>query len=158
MSTGFKISLSISKKSDGSQLFYKIDGERFKENKTLKLHVDTVYKVTLEVLPANLKISSVSLSGINVDGTSTKTDSQSSFTGTWSSGMVQKTSKKVRTFLPLYVQFDDGSTIQTSLQCKLYALKDKTHVVWGTPLKCIELKCNRREEVNTVSIDEVIFM
>ena len=56
MSTGFKISLSISKMSDGSQLVYKIDGERFKENKTLKLHVDTVYKVTLEVMPANLEI------------------------------------------------------------------------------------------------------
>ena len=56
MSSGFKISLSISKKSDGSQLFYKIDGERFKENKTIKLHVDTVYKVTLEVHPANLEI------------------------------------------------------------------------------------------------------
>lgn len=157
MSAGFKVSLSISKKSDGSQLFYKIDGERFKENKTIKLHVDTVYKVTIEVRPA-VEISNVSLSGINVDGTSTKTDSQSSFSGTWSSGMVQKTSKKVRTFLPLHVQFEDGSTIQTSLQCKLYALKDKTHVVWGTPLKCIELKCNRREELNTVSIDEVTFM
>jgi hypothetical protein len=52
MSAGFKVSLSISKKSDGSQLFYKIDGERFKENKTIKLHVDTVYKVTIEVRPA----------------------------------------------------------------------------------------------------------
>lgn len=83
---------------------------------------------------------------------------QSSFSGTWSSGMVKKTSKKVRTFLPLHVQFEDGSTIQISLQCKLYALKDKTHIVWGTPLKCIELKCNRREELNTVSIDEVTFI
>jgi hypothetical protein len=72
--------------------------------------------------------------------------------------MVQKTAKKVRTFLPLRVQFNDGSTIQTSLQCKLYALKDKTHVVWGTPLKSIELKCSQREELNTVSIDQVTFL
>jgi hypothetical protein len=56
MSTGFKVSLSISKKSDGSQLYYKVDGERFKENKTIKLHVDTVYKVTLDVRPASMGI------------------------------------------------------------------------------------------------------
>ncbi|XP_028398609.1 CB1 cannabinoid receptor-interacting protein 1-like [Dendronephthya gigantea] len=157
MSDAFKVSLSISKKSDGSQLFYKIDGERFKENKTIKLHVDTVYKVTIDVRPP-LDISTVSLSGINVDGTATKTDSQSSFSGTWSSGMVQKTSNKVRTFLPLHVQFGDGSSIQISLQSKLYNLKDKTHVVWGTPLKCIELKCSRRDGINSVSIDDVNFM
>lgn len=102
--------------------------------------------------------STVSLSGINVDGTATRTDSQSSFSGTWSSGMVQKTAAKVRTFLPLHIQFEDGSSIQTSLQSKLYALKDKTHVVWGTPLKCIELKCSRRDGINTVSIDDVNFM
>ena len=52
MSARFKVSISITKKSDGSQLFYKVDGGRFKENKTLKLHVDTVYKVTVEVRPA----------------------------------------------------------------------------------------------------------
>ena len=52
MSARLKVSLSLSKKSDGSQLFYKIDGERFKENKTIKLHVDTVYKVTVDVEPA----------------------------------------------------------------------------------------------------------
>ena len=93
-----------------------------------------------------------------MDGAPTITDAQSSYSGTWSSGMVQKTTNKVRTFLPLYVQFEDGGTVQTSLQCKLYALKDKTHVVWGTPLKSIELKCSRQEHLSSVLINEVVFM
>lgn len=102
--------------------------------------------------------SSVSICSIKVDGSFTKKDaSLSTYAGTWSSGMVQKTSRKVRNFLPVSVVFEDGATIETSLQCKLYPLKDQTHVIWGTCLKSVDLKCSRRQDQNLISVDEVIF-
>ena len=51
MSTSFKILISISKNDDGSQLFFKMDGERFKYPKTVKFNAETVYKITIRVQP-----------------------------------------------------------------------------------------------------------
>ena len=47
----FKILAYITKKDDSSPVFFKADGERFKDTRTLKLQIDTVYKVVLEIRP-----------------------------------------------------------------------------------------------------------
>ena len=47
----FKVSLRMVKERDNSDVFFKVDGERFKENKTLKFHIDCSYKLTLEFRP-----------------------------------------------------------------------------------------------------------
>ena len=47
----FKIAVHITKEEDSSPVFFKVDGERFKETRTLKLQIDTTYKVVLEIRP-----------------------------------------------------------------------------------------------------------
>ena len=47
----FKVDINITKLDDSSPVFYKIDGERFKETHTLKLQIETTYRVSLEFRP-----------------------------------------------------------------------------------------------------------
>ena len=48
----FKLDVNITKLEDSSPVFFKVDGERFKEVQTLKLQVDTKYRLSFEFLPA----------------------------------------------------------------------------------------------------------
>lgn len=105
----------------------------------------------------HLICSNVSLSGVNVDGQSTKEESSSSFSGVWSSGNIQKTKNNARTVIPLKIQFENGSSVQMSLQCKFYPLNENAHNVWGTPLKNIEVKCSHKKELNSTTVDEINF-
>ena len=48
----FKLDVNITKSEDSSPVFFKVDGERFKEVQTLKLQVDTNYRLSFEFRPA----------------------------------------------------------------------------------------------------------
>ena len=48
----FKLDVNITKLEDSSPVFFKIDGERFKETQTLKLQVDTTYRLSFEFRPS----------------------------------------------------------------------------------------------------------
>lgn len=48
----FKLDINITRLKDSSPVFFKIDGERFKETQTLKLQVDTTYRISFEFRPS----------------------------------------------------------------------------------------------------------
>ena len=48
----FKLDINITRLEDSSPVFFKIDGERFKETQTLKLQVDTTYRMSFEFRPS----------------------------------------------------------------------------------------------------------
>ena len=50
--SAFKLDVNITKLEDSSPVFFKVDGERFKETQTLKLQVDTTYRVSFEFRPS----------------------------------------------------------------------------------------------------------
>lgn len=50
--SAFKVDINITKSEDSSPVFFKVDGERFKEVQTLKLQVDSSYKLSFEFRPS----------------------------------------------------------------------------------------------------------
>ena len=48
----FKLDVNITKLDDSSPVFFKVDGERFKEIQTLKLQVDSTYRLSFEFRPS----------------------------------------------------------------------------------------------------------
>ena len=50
--SAFTMDIHITRLEDSSPVFFKIDGERFKETQTLKLQVDTSYKLSFEFRPS----------------------------------------------------------------------------------------------------------
>ena len=47
----FKASIAITKAEDDSPVFFKVDGERFEDSRTLKLTINTNYKLAFEFQP-----------------------------------------------------------------------------------------------------------
>jgi len=47
----FKVYLTMTRADDSSPVFFKNDGERFKDSRTVKLLVDVSYKVVVEFRP-----------------------------------------------------------------------------------------------------------
>lgn len=48
----FKVYLTLTQADDSSPVFFKNDGERFKDSRTVKLLTDASYKVVVEFRPS----------------------------------------------------------------------------------------------------------
>ncbi|XP_071542523.1 CB1 cannabinoid receptor-interacting protein 1-like [Panulirus ornatus] len=75
--TNFKVTMSIKKESDGVPVFYKVDGQRFKKEKTVKLMVDTPYRVDFSFKPTQTMTRAV-ICGEEVEATERVYDSTAS--------------------------------------------------------------------------------
>ncbi|KAK8738227.1 hypothetical protein OTU49_004117, partial [Cherax quadricarinatus] len=75
--TSFKLTMSIKKESDGIPVFFKVDGNRFKKERTVKLMVDTHYRVDFSFKPTQTLIRAV-IQEEEVDATERVYDSTAS--------------------------------------------------------------------------------
>lgn len=57
----------------------------------------------------------------------------------------------------IFVKFQDGKEMNARVQCKMYSLKEKDHVKWGTCLKNLQIDCKVRDGQNVVDVKQVLF-
>ena len=50
----FKVTLSMKKEPHGGPVYCKMDGQRFKQAKTVKLHTDTTYRIDVSFKPPRM--------------------------------------------------------------------------------------------------------
>ncbi|XP_020618439.1 CB1 cannabinoid receptor-interacting protein 1-like [Orbicella faveolata] len=155
--SAFKLDVNITKSDDSSPVFFKIDGERFKETQTLKLQVDTTYRISFEFRPSK-EVSEISIAGGNVEHELKRSDERSShYECNWSTSGMSESKKKDRLYLVIFVKFQDGKELNARVQCKMYSLKDKNHVMWGSCLKSLQIDCRVRDGQSHVDIQQVLF-
>ncbi|XP_074662383.1 CB1 cannabinoid receptor-interacting protein 1-like [Tubulanus polymorphus] len=158
----FKLSLKLKRchGNDEQQVFYKIDGQRFKNERTLKLSSSTEYEIELTIKPRH-EISSMAIQGTDVSLTKVLTRNnddvadivdKNAYTGSWNTiGMPPKKDGE-RYQMPVTIQIPEIGEFVTHLQCKLYRESDTEHVTWGQPLHWIEFDCQKLSDRSFIDI------
>lgn len=150
--TNFKLTMSIKKESDGVPVFFKVDGNRFKKERTVKLMVDTRYRVDFSFKPTQTMTGAI-ICGEEVDSTERVYDSTASaYSSRLHTEGALPSPKGHRDDLPFVVLLKGGLVMQMSLQVKFYKYGDSQHCDWGSTFHCIEYDCETHTDAGIVAI------
>ena len=105
-----------------------------------------------------MSCSEISVAGGDVKPELKKKDKQSShYECIWSTQNMSESKKNNRFYLLVSVKFQDGKQLNAQVQCKMYSLKDKNHVMWGTCLKNWHMDCKTKDGQRFVDIQQILF-
>lgn len=150
--TNFKLTMSIKKESDGVPVFFKVDGNRFKKERTVKLMVDTRYRVDFSFKPTQTMTGAI-ICGEEVETTERVYDSTASaYSSRLHTEGALPSPKGHRDDLPFVVLMKGGLVMQMSLQVKFYKSGDSQHCDWGSTFHCIEYDCETHTDAGIVAI------
>ncbi|GAB6021323.1 CB1 cannabinoid receptor-interacting protein 1 [Chamberlinius hualienensis] len=156
----FKCVMALSKEPEGHPVYFKVDGQRFRNNRTIKLHTGSAYKFNFTFKPSQV-LETVNIHGSNLpvslNESSTGEGITSSYTSVWSTENIPLTKKGQRDNVPLILKIKDKGTLKTSMQAKFYKIDDKHHCEWGNHFTNIEFECNANEHRNHVDIAKETF-
>lgn len=75
----------------------------------------------------------------------------------WSTNGMSQSKNKDRLYLLIFVKLKDNRQLNAKVQCKMYSLKDKNHIMWGTCLKNLQLDCKLVDGQSHVDVQKVLF-
>ncbi|XP_060559197.1 uncharacterized protein LOC132719444 isoform X2 [Ruditapes philippinarum] len=155
MTTEFKVKLRLVEKKSGEVVSYKQDGERFGQAVTVKLTTDTEYEISVSTRPAiiieRLMINGESQTLLDHIAGGNRDDSDSKTYIIHYSTIGYDVSKGgSRKNIPFTLE--DGKTMKTSLQCKLYRTGEKSHSHWGQTLSAIDIDCKAEEGRSYITV------
>uniref|UniRef100_A0A0N5A9U6 CB1 cannabinoid receptor-interacting protein 1 n=1 Tax=Syphacia muris TaxID=451379 RepID=A0A0N5A9U6_9BILA len=156
--TGFEIVFSIREAESDKGVVFKSDGKRFAtSSRTLKISLDTMYKLTFVCTPYK-KLDSLNILGKGLVLTEEgKEERFSTYTTKWdTTGILTKaTARAEREEVPLALNGEFGS-LKKIMQVKFYKNGDK-HVETGTEFESLLWKCdlNPEDKTEVVVVDEL---
>ncbi|XP_012559108.1 CB1 cannabinoid receptor-interacting protein 1 [Hydra vulgaris] len=127
----------------GSEVYFKQDGQRFHENQTLKLAIESQYKVNVEVKPP-LELTFLQFGGEEPEikrVSKNDDDEKSVYQFEWSTLGMEATARTQRVEMPCFIRFKDYKELNFKLQTKFYPTKEVKHITWGQKLHTITLEC-----------------
>lgn len=151
------MTMVIRKLPDDEQVFFKVDGQRFKNMRTVKLHLNTTYRFEIVFAPPQtLESFSVHGSVLPMEE-KTRDRNQSTYVTHWKTDAIPVTKKGEREQVPIIMKVTDKGTLRTSLQAKMYKADDTHHCEWGNTFSWIEYECNANEHRNHVDVAKETF-
>ncbi|XP_067136480.1 CB1 cannabinoid receptor-interacting protein 1-like [Centruroides vittatus] len=149
---------NVSIKTEGNEsVYYKVDGQRFGADCTLKLVVDTNYVFIFDFQPA-VYVSSCSIMGSTVTAVETSRECNSvSYSVNWSTASVSATKRGQRDTLMITINIKDQGILTMKPQVKFYKSTDNQHYTWGKALTRIDYECHYKDGSSFIEIDKEIY-
>ena len=102
--------------------------------------------------------SEISMAGVNLEHTLKMSDERSSqYECLWSTNGMNESKSNDRFYSVLYIKFTNEKQLNARIQCKMYSLKDKNHVTWGSCLKNLHIDCKMKDGQNYIDVQQVLF-
>jgi len=136
-----KVALKITKKKDGTPVFYKQDGERFTNQETLKMQTATDYVVKLEITPS-IELLTLKFAGVEYPFdalNNAESDAKAVYQLTWSTHGIDPTLSRHRADVPCAIKCKGYKELDFKLQIKFYTTEDSKHAVWGQKLSSLNV-------------------
>ena len=106
----------------------------------------------------NFSCSEISMAGVNLEHTLKMSDERSSqYECLWSTNGMNESKSKDRFYSVLFIKFTNNKQLNVRVQCKMYPLKDKNHVTWGTCLKNLHIDCKMKDGQSYIDVQQVLF-
>uniref|UniRef100_T1JGP9 CB1 cannabinoid receptor-interacting protein 1 n=1 Tax=Strigamia maritima TaxID=126957 RepID=T1JGP9_STRMM len=153
----FKLTLELKREKHDGPAYFKVDGNRFKNPRTIKLHSDSAYAFCITSRPPQI-LESLSIHGTSLDVEEKSRDhSECVYSAVWSTAGILPTRKGEREQVPIIIKISEKGTLKACFQAKMYKAEDEQHCAWGSSLHSIEWECNANEHRNHVDVAKETF-
>jgi len=154
------MTLSVHKACNDKPIFCKVDGQRFNQQRTIKLAADCDYRLQVNFRPAK-KLLAISLMGqqlpmIDISDQTQESES-SAFSAKFNSNHISPTKKGSRDNIPLTLLMEGDYELSTNLQGKWYKPTSTQHCDWGTIVHNIEYECTVDKQEHSINITKCTF-
>ncbi|XP_061478200.1 CB1 cannabinoid receptor-interacting protein 1 [Rhineura floridana] len=152
-----KIALKI-QPNDGP-VYFKVDGQRFGQNRTIKLLTGAKYKVEVAFKPGGIQATTMGIGGVTVPLEETSRDAHAvTYTGIYDTEGVTHTKSGERQPIQVNIQVTDIGAFETVWQVKFYNYHKRDHCQWGNNFACIEYECKPNETRSLMWINKETFL
>uniref|UniRef100_A0A8C3GIV4 CB1 cannabinoid receptor-interacting protein 1 n=1 Tax=Cairina moschata TaxID=8855 RepID=A0A8C3GIV4_CAIMO len=153
-----KISVSLRIQPNDGAVYFKVDGQRFGQNRTIKLLTGAKYKIDIALRPGTVQATTMGIGGVNVPLEEKSRDAQvASYTGIYDTEGVPHTKSGERQPIQVNMQFNDIGTFETVWQVKFYNYHKRDHCQWGNSFGSIEYECKPNETRSLMWINKETF-
>uniref|UniRef100_A0A8B9M4S0 CB1 cannabinoid receptor-interacting protein 1 n=1 Tax=Accipiter nisus TaxID=211598 RepID=A0A8B9M4S0_9AVES len=153
-----KISVSLKIQPNDGAVYFKVDGQRFGQNRTIKLLTGAKYKIEVALRPGTVQATTMGIGGINVPLEEKSRDAQvASYTGIYDTEGVPHTKSGERQPIQVNMQFNDIGVFETVWQVKFYNYHKRDHCQWGNSFGSIEYECKPNETRSLMWINKETF-
>uniref|UniRef100_A0A8C9L2Y1 CB1 cannabinoid receptor-interacting protein 1 n=2 Tax=Serinus canaria TaxID=9135 RepID=A0A8C9L2Y1_SERCA len=153
-----KISVSLKIQPNDGAVYFKVDGQRFGQNRTIKLLTGAKYKIEVSLRPGIVQVTTMGIGGVNVPLEEKSRDAQvASYTGIYDTEGVPHTKSGERQPIQVNMQFNDIGVFETVWQVKFYNYHKRDHCQWGNSFGSIEYECKPNETRSLMWINKETF-
>ncbi|XP_065104198.2 CB1 cannabinoid receptor-interacting protein 1b [Paramisgurnus dabryanus] len=154
-----KISVSLKMTPNNGAVYFKADGTRFGQSRTIKLLTGTKYKIDVIVKPGAVEATSMTVGGVTFPLEQQSKDPQSVvYTGMYDTGGVTHTKSGERQPVQVNIQFTQAGLFETVWQVKFYNYNKRDHCQWGNSFNSIEYECKPNDTRTLMWINKELFL
>ncbi|KAK2921636.1 hypothetical protein Q8A73_001121 [Channa argus] len=134
-----KIGISLKMLPNNTAVYFKSDGARFGQTRTIKLLTGSKYKIEVVVKPGAVEATLMSIGGVTFPLEQESKDPQAVvYTGQYDTEGVAHTKSGERQPVQINIQFTTAGTFETVWQVKYYNYNKRDHCQWGNSFNSIE--------------------
>ncbi|CAL8367801.1 CB1 cannabinoid receptor-interacting protein 1 [Gadus morhua] len=154
-----KVGVSLKMLPNHSPVFFKSDGARFGQTRTIKLLTGSKYRVEVVVRPGAVEARSMSVGGTSFPLEQQSKDPQAGvYSGQYDTEGVTRTKSGERQPVQIIIQFSEVGSLETVWQVKFYNYSKRDHCQWGNSFSSIEYECKPSDTCTLMWINKEMFL
>lgn len=154
-----KIGISMKMIPQNSAVFFKSDGARFGQTRTIKLLTGSKYKIDVVVKPGAAEATSMSVGAVTFPLEQVSKDPQSVvYTGLYETEGVAHTKSGERQPVQITIQFSDVGLFETVWQVKYYNYNKRDRCQGGNKFNSIEYECKPNDTRTLMWVNKEMFI
>ncbi|XP_016124879.1 CB1 cannabinoid receptor-interacting protein 1-like [Sinocyclocheilus grahami] len=152
------IAISLKIQPNDGPVFYKVDGTRFGQSRTIKLLTGSKYKIEVIVKPGSAEATTMGIGGKSFPlEQQSKDEEQVVYNGPYDTEGVPHTKSGDRQPVQVFIEFKDAGMFETVWQVKYYNYYKREHCQFGNSFNCIEYEAKPNETRSLMWINKEVF-
>ncbi|XP_071767993.1 CB1 cannabinoid receptor-interacting protein 1b [Centroberyx gerrardi] len=154
-----KIGISLKMLPNNGAVYFKSDGARFGQTRTIKLLTGSKYRIEVVVKPGAVEATSMSVGGVTFPLEQQSKDPQSVvYSGQYDTEGVAHTKSGERQPVQISIQFTEAGLFETVWQVKYYNYNKRDHCQWGNSFNSIEYECKPNDTRSLMWVNKEMFV
>ncbi|MEQ2245985.1 CB1 cannabinoid receptor-interacting protein 1 [Ilyodon furcidens] len=152
------IQIALRIQPNDGPVFFKVDGTRFGQSRTIKLLTGSKYKIEVVVKPGAVEATNMNIGGIIFPLEQQSRDEESVvYNGQYNTEGVPHTKSGDRQPVQVSIEFNKAGTFETVWQAKYYNYYKREHCQFGNKFSNIEYECKPNETRTLMWINKEAF-
>ncbi|CAM9883556.1 CB1 cannabinoid receptor-interacting protein 1 [Lethenteron reissneri] len=156
--SAMKISISLKTHPSDGAVFFKVDGQRFNQTRTIKLLIGAKYKVAVLIKPGTVRTRAMLIGDCEVPLEEGARDlTQVTYAGYFDTAALTATKSGERQPTAVSIRLEDIGTFEAVWQCKFYNYPKRDHCQWGNSFAAIDYECKPNDTRTLLWVNKEVF-